>query len=413
MNDLDAEDRALLDLAREGHEPSAADHQRVRRLLAASLGGAVGLATTTAVGTSVAAATGAASVATKMVVVAVIAAAAGAGGAAAISRARPRDRRFDSDGCGAGAAGAAAREPRPLPPAPWSPRPQRLRRRRATSRRSWKSHRRGPRGRSCVRGRRSERPLPFRDRPQWRSRRRRSKARRTPRRWRLPCRRRLRRRRACCATAWPRCTQAIRPAPSRCSTSTHAAMRAASWPRSAAPSVSSPFTISRPDCRGESGRGGVPATTTRARRFAHAFARRARPRRICDGFGRADTLRLRTPARSKRMRCSRTPLQIRAAVTTGFALGAALGCSPRSIEIGHMRDAGGSQGSAGVGGGNGVGGAGVGGAGIGGGSGGSGPGVSCCGPAASRARPVRRCRAGRSTAATTATCSPTRGTRRP
>jgi len=85
------------------------------------------------------------------------------------------------------------------------------------------------------------------------------------------------------------------------------------------------------------------------------------------------------------MRRSRTPLQIRAIVTTSFALGAALGCSPRNIEIGRMREAGdlgGSQGSAGAGGdnggggsggsgGNGTGGNGIGGAGIGGGSGGS------------------------------------------
>ena len=61
------------------------------------------------------------------------------------------------------------------------------------------------------------------------------------------------------------------------------------------------------------------------------------------------------------MRRSRTPLQIRAVVTTGFALGAALGCSPRNIEIGRMREAGdlgGSQGSAGAGGDNGGGGSG-------------------------------------------------------
>ena len=115
MNDLEMEERALLDLARDGHEPSAADRQRVRRMLAASLGAAAGLATTTTVGTSVAAATGAASVATKMVVVAVIAAAAGAGGAAAYLQ-----RRGETGAPTATAAGRVRQppplaKPRPLP----------------------------------------------------------------------------------------------------------------------------------------------------------------------------------------------------------------------------------------------------------------------------------------------------------
>jgi hypothetical protein len=48
MSDLTPEDRALLDLARGGHEPQAADRGRVRLALAAQLGLAAGLASSSA-----------------------------------------------------------------------------------------------------------------------------------------------------------------------------------------------------------------------------------------------------------------------------------------------------------------------------------------------------------------------------
>jgi hypothetical protein len=82
MNDLDDEDRALLDRARGGHEPSEADRRRVRRALAASIGVAGGLATTTAVGTSAAAGAGAA----KLVALVVVSVAVGAGGGVTVDR---------------------------------------------------------------------------------------------------------------------------------------------------------------------------------------------------------------------------------------------------------------------------------------------------------------------------------------
>jgi TolA-binding protein len=87
MNDLDAEDRALLDLARAEHEPSDADRRRVRRALVVSLGAAGGLATTTAVGTAAAASVaGSGAIATKMVALAVVAAALGGGTVAVYHR---------------------------------------------------------------------------------------------------------------------------------------------------------------------------------------------------------------------------------------------------------------------------------------------------------------------------------------
>ncbi len=53
MTDLNAEDRGLLDMARDGHEPTDADRGRMRARLAAELGVAAGLiATTATVGTS-------------------------------------------------------------------------------------------------------------------------------------------------------------------------------------------------------------------------------------------------------------------------------------------------------------------------------------------------------------------------
>lgn len=53
MTDLNAEDRGLLDMARDGHEPTDADRGRLRARLAAELGVAAGLiATTATVGTS-------------------------------------------------------------------------------------------------------------------------------------------------------------------------------------------------------------------------------------------------------------------------------------------------------------------------------------------------------------------------
>ena len=50
MSDLTPEDRALLDLARGGHDPAAADCDRVRAAVAAELGVAVGLVSSSAGG---------------------------------------------------------------------------------------------------------------------------------------------------------------------------------------------------------------------------------------------------------------------------------------------------------------------------------------------------------------------------
>ncbi|HEV3192067.1 MAG TPA: hypothetical protein VGY54_16260, partial [Polyangiaceae bacterium] len=56
MSDLTPEDRALLDLAREAHEPSAADRSRVRTALIAQLGVSTGLTAAAAASSSTAAA---------------------------------------------------------------------------------------------------------------------------------------------------------------------------------------------------------------------------------------------------------------------------------------------------------------------------------------------------------------------
>jgi hypothetical protein len=48
MNDLLPEDTALLDLARDGHEPTGSDRARVRAALIAKLGVGTGLATAAA-----------------------------------------------------------------------------------------------------------------------------------------------------------------------------------------------------------------------------------------------------------------------------------------------------------------------------------------------------------------------------
>src|SRR5260370_17860530 len=56
MSDLTPEDRALLDLAREAHEPTAADRSRVRTALIAQLGVSTGLTAAAAASSSTAAA---------------------------------------------------------------------------------------------------------------------------------------------------------------------------------------------------------------------------------------------------------------------------------------------------------------------------------------------------------------------
>src|SRR5450432_1220972 len=48
MSDLTPEDRALLDLARGGHDPGAADRDRVRAAIAAQVGIAAGLVSSSA-----------------------------------------------------------------------------------------------------------------------------------------------------------------------------------------------------------------------------------------------------------------------------------------------------------------------------------------------------------------------------
>ena len=64
MTDLSREDRALLDLARDGHEPSEMDKRRVRTALTARLGVAAGLAVSTmAVGSATSAGAGGAGMA--------------------------------------------------------------------------------------------------------------------------------------------------------------------------------------------------------------------------------------------------------------------------------------------------------------------------------------------------------------
>jgi hypothetical protein len=87
MSDLTPDDRALLDLARGGHDPGSADRDRVRGALAVQLGVAAGLASTSAGavgGASVAGGvlSGAGLVAAKVIGAVIIVCAASAGGVA-------------------------------------------------------------------------------------------------------------------------------------------------------------------------------------------------------------------------------------------------------------------------------------------------------------------------------------------
>ncbi len=94
MTDLLPEDRALLDLARDGHGPSRADRARVRTALIVQLGVGTGLATaastsTAAAGTAGLAVTSAAvGVAVKVLAVVVVVGAIGGGGALAVRAAK-------------------------------------------------------------------------------------------------------------------------------------------------------------------------------------------------------------------------------------------------------------------------------------------------------------------------------------
>jgi hypothetical protein len=88
MNDLLPEDRALLDLARDVHEPSRSDRARVRTALIVQLGVGTGLATAASTSTAAAAGAGlavtggaAVGVAAKVLVGFAIVGAIGAGGA--------------------------------------------------------------------------------------------------------------------------------------------------------------------------------------------------------------------------------------------------------------------------------------------------------------------------------------------
>jgi hypothetical protein len=83
MTGLNREDHALIELGRDGHEPTEGDRARVRASLAGALGATAGLSVTVAVGTSTAAGwLPAAPVIAKAVAVAAVAAVVGAGGVA-------------------------------------------------------------------------------------------------------------------------------------------------------------------------------------------------------------------------------------------------------------------------------------------------------------------------------------------
>jgi hypothetical protein len=82
MTDLNPEDEALLDLARDGHEPTGADRGRVRTALIAQLGIGTGLAVSTAVATSAASTM----LVTKLITAVVVVVAIG-GGALVVARA--------------------------------------------------------------------------------------------------------------------------------------------------------------------------------------------------------------------------------------------------------------------------------------------------------------------------------------
>jgi hypothetical protein len=74
MSDLTPEDRALLDLARAGHEPTQTDRSRVRAALVASLGVGAGLTVTTTASSAAGA-----SILAKVLAAVVVAAAVGGG----------------------------------------------------------------------------------------------------------------------------------------------------------------------------------------------------------------------------------------------------------------------------------------------------------------------------------------------
>jgi hypothetical protein len=120
VSDLTPEDRALLDLARGGHEPEAADRGRIRIALAAQLGLAAGLASSSAGAVGGASAAGGALSTTGLLVLKIVGVVAIAGGVTGGGIAVHRALRTASPPAATAARAVASRAPVPTS-APRSP----------------------------------------------------------------------------------------------------------------------------------------------------------------------------------------------------------------------------------------------------------------------------------------------------